>query len=300
MGIGNSILVRRWYNKRYKMDIRLRIRKAIKCWFFKFDYILRFSFRPFHLSIMKFPDFRLKHDALISLLTPVFNGHELIRIGSKNDGGYILPDDMIGVSDCLSPGSNGEWQFEISLEHKYKIKSHILDKLEKKPQDLAKPHEFYDGFLGTDDREGQISLQSFIYSAGQTNNDNLILQMDIEGDEYAILDSVSDYILLKFRILIVEFHYFDVMTDIENLNTTFSMFTKINKYFDLVHLHPNNCCGVFNFGLSQLPRVFEATFHRKDRALSSEKLAAPLTHYLDEKNLESSPDVTIIFKSFLK
>ena len=280
------------------MKLRSRLSSAIKYYFFKFDYILYFSFHPFYLSITKYPDFRLKHDALISLISPVFNGHKLVRIGPQGDGGYLLPDDFTGVFDCLSPGSNGEWEFEISLENKYRIKSHILDNLEKKPQGFKEPHKFYAGFLGAADREGQISLQSFISSAELEDDCNLILQMDIEGDEYEIFDEVSERLLSKFRILVVEFHYFDVMTNINNIDKTLSMFNKIDKHFDLVHLHPNNCCGVFNFGLSQVPRVFEATYHRKDRSLSFKKLATPLTHYLDQNNIKSSPAVTVMFKPF--
>ena len=282
------------------IDLKSGLSRLIRRLFFKFDCILYFSFHPFYLSITKYPNFRLKHDALISFLSPVLNGHKLVRIGPQGDGGYLLPDDFKGVTDCLSPGSNGEWEFETSLEHKYKIKSHILDELGKKPKGFREPHKFYAGFLGVSDGVGQISLQSFIASAELINDNNLILQMDIEGDEYDILDEVSELLLSKFRILVVEFHYFDVMTNMNILNKTLSIFTKIDKHFDLVHLHPNNCCGVFNFGLSQVPRVFEVTWHRKDRALSSKKLAMPLTHYLDQDNVKSTPGVNVMFKPFKK
>ncbi|MEI6399670.1 MAG: hypothetical protein WCO71_12950, partial [Pseudomonadota bacterium] len=35
---------------------------------------------------------------LISKLCPVATKYELIRIGSQNDGGYLLPNDLDGIS----------------------------------------------------------------------------------------------------------------------------------------------------------------------------------------------------------
>ena len=40
--------------------------------------------------------------AILELLRPIENGHKLIRIGDAKDGGYLLPDDLIGVDAwCL-------------------------------------------------------------------------------------------------------------------------------------------------------------------------------------------------------
>jgi len=42
--------------------------------------------------------------ALIARLHPVPCGHELIRVGSAHDGGYLIPDDLGGIAMCFSPG----------------------------------------------------------------------------------------------------------------------------------------------------------------------------------------------------
>jgi len=34
---------------------------------------------------------------------PVTTDHELVRIGEARDGGYLLPDDLEGISYCFSP-----------------------------------------------------------------------------------------------------------------------------------------------------------------------------------------------------
>jgi hypothetical protein len=36
--------------------------------------------------------------ALIARLHPVPCGHQLIRVGSAHDGGYLIPDDLGGIA----------------------------------------------------------------------------------------------------------------------------------------------------------------------------------------------------------
>ena len=42
--------------------------------------------------------------ALIDRLKPVTTRRSLIRIGADSDGGYLIPDDLQGISICFSPG----------------------------------------------------------------------------------------------------------------------------------------------------------------------------------------------------
>jgi hypothetical protein len=56
---------------------------------------------------------------IIQKLQPVETGHELIRIGCLNDGGYLIPNDLDGISVCISPGTAGEFSFERHLADKY-------------------------------------------------------------------------------------------------------------------------------------------------------------------------------------
>ena len=61
---------------------------------FKFDRYELFA-SGFFLAIMTAPE-RLRD--LILKLRPITTKYELIRIGSENDGGYLLPDDLEGKS----------------------------------------------------------------------------------------------------------------------------------------------------------------------------------------------------------
>ena len=43
--------------------------------------------------------------ALLDRLHPVEMGPQLVRIGPRGDGGYLVPDDLGGIVACFSPAS---------------------------------------------------------------------------------------------------------------------------------------------------------------------------------------------------
>ena len=43
---------------------------------------------------------------LLKQLTPMNYGHKEIRVGSNDDGGYVVPDDFTGITECLKNFSN--------------------------------------------------------------------------------------------------------------------------------------------------------------------------------------------------
>ena len=52
---------------------------------------------------------------------------ELIRIGGKNDGAYLVPNDLKDIDACFSPGVNNFKNFEDELTKLYGIKCHMCD-----------------------------------------------------------------------------------------------------------------------------------------------------------------------------
>ena len=119
--------------------------------------------------------------------------------------------------------------------------------------------------------------------------------MDIEGDELLALGSLEESDLNKFRILVVEFHR---LQDWQN-QTVFQklilpLFTRISDSFDIVHLHPNNCDGVFYVGGKTMPRALEITFHHKSRRRSVPSYVS-IPHSLDNPNSSDVPDIRLDF-----
>jgi hypothetical protein len=65
------------------------------------------------------------NDLLVSLY-PVKTNFELVRIGGNNDGGYLIPNDLEGITACFSPGVDVTASFEKDLLERG-IKSHLAD-----------------------------------------------------------------------------------------------------------------------------------------------------------------------------
>jgi len=52
---------------------------------------------------------------LINRIRPIKTGIDLLRVGGTADGGYLLPDDLAGISACFSPGVSDVAHFETEL-----------------------------------------------------------------------------------------------------------------------------------------------------------------------------------------
>jgi hypothetical protein len=107
--------------------------------------------------------------------------------------------------------------------------------------------------------------------------------MDIEGAEYEVFLSTPDSLLNQFRIMVVEFHYLDWLFDPFSFRLLSSCFDKILEHFNVVHIHPNNCCGSVRVGSVEIPRLLEFTFLNKKRADRGKPLLA-FPHVLDADN----------------
>jgi len=205
----------------------------------------------------------------------------LVRVGPQNDGGYFLPKDFNGVSYAFSPGSNGAWGFEKDLGDNYGIHSFIIDKEIKAPQGLTKFQSFRPGLLGPYNSSEYITLETWIESTPAKFDNELILQMDIEGAEFSCLLTTPDYVLNKFRIIVVEFHNLNWLLNYPYFkNCVGPTLEKLLIHFSVVSVHPNNSASKFKFLDFELPQVIEVTFHRKDRVRN----VTPLSLKLDSKS----------------
>lgn len=232
---------------------------------------------------------------LLNRIRPNENGHKLIRIGGPGDGGYLVPDDLMGITECFSPGSNKLSNFEGDLADRWKIKSFICDSVEEKPSELSNHQDFTAAWVGpASDNDKFISLEDWVKMKSQSSGD-LILQMDIEGAEFLTLLAVSTELLAKFRIVVVELHFLEALKNRWAFSQIYlPFFERLLKIFDVVHLHPNNCCGTWNYGDFEFPRIIELTLHRKDRS----KYLLPKIisrNVLDQPCVESNQDFSLDF-----
>jgi Methyltransferase FkbM domain len=229
--------------------------------------------------------------SLLESLRPKDNGYSLLRLGSANDGGYLIPNDLAGIEYCFSPGCGDKWDFEKDLLAKFRIQSFILDSETSKPANLDPGIEFDIGWLGSRDSAKFITLESWIKKHFQNSPDQMILQMDIENAEWECLRSMKIETLNRFRILVIEFHSFDLLNHARFYNSFMEpVFHKLLNSFEVVHTHANNCCGLFDFLGYSLPRVLEVTFHNRSRS-NQESGSSTKLKYRDIPNALDRPNV---------
>lgn len=231
---------------------------------------------------------------LATLIRPVSFSSELIRLGEPTDGGYLVPDDLEGVVSCFSPGVAEAATFELALA-KLGINSYLADFSVDGPPFQDSMLDFEKKFIGIKSDDAMyIRLDDWVRSKHHVTGD-LMLQMDIEGAEWAILADISQETLAKFRVIVIELHDLDqMMTTVSGSRIVESVFSKLLERFLPVHLHPNNCSPPTRYRGIDIPPVIEVTFVRKDRLRDATKgIPVTIPHPLDAKNVEGNKDVNL-------
>ena len=240
------------------------------------------------------------------------NKYNLLRIGPRLDGGYIIDRRIIKKSKTIiTCGLNDDWEFEkhflkiIADDHtinekfwKKRFKKDLLAILMLKKLNLKKILDIfkyinYKIFF----REKNIHILKKVVLNKKNKNEisikeilnkkqNIVLKIDIEGDEYKILKTVkSNY--HKINLLIIEFH---------NISKNMMKIKKFlsNSKLKIIHLHANNYGGVDKFNN---PNVIEVSLINSKKFSVNRKKS---TEYypipgLDFKNLKRREDIKLKF-----
>ena len=223
------------------------------------------------------PDAMLR--ALFRSLYPIGTAHPLIRLGAAADGGYLLPDDLDGITACFSPGVEDRATFEEAMTDRG-IPCFLADaSVAAAPSDNPL-FDFIPKFIGMETRGNTIRLQDWVADKSGQRDGDMILQMDIEGAEYVTLFDTPSEVLRRFRIIVIEFHMLDSLFVRSSFSMMRPVFNKLLRDFLPVHVHPNNCCGIFGIGDLATPMIAEMTFLRRDR-VSGVTGPVDLPHPLD-------------------
>lgn len=204
---------------------------------------------------------------LIERLHPHQTQFDLIRWGPNGDGGYLIPNHLQGIEACFSPGIASVSEFELDcLKHGMKV--YMADKSIEKPN-LNIPeteYNFLKKFIGCTNNKDFITMDRWVHQNCPSEDSDLLLQMDIEGGEYNSIINMSDSLMNRFRIMVIEFHSLEQFWNPLFFNFVETVFNKILQTHICVHIHPNNDGGISSqFGV-EIPRAAEFTFLRKDHA----------------------------------
>jgi len=226
-------------------------------------------------------------------LWPCSTQHMLIRVGGVGDGGYLLPDDLQGISHLFSPGIANNWSFELEIRRITGAKVHLIDVCDT---DDSCPFPVEKGYLGGFSTNEQVGINDWLASHLDENDaqDDFLLQMDVEGSEYQILAGLERAYLSRFRVIVVEFHRLDLLASADWLAYVFRpVFERLLEQFTVVHAHPNNTGRSINISGVEFPELLEVTFLRNDR-VDSTKPVKSLPNVLDVDN--DSKSLPISFK----
>ncbi len=236
----------------------------------------------------------------LEVMKPKPSPFPLIRFGGSSDGAYLVPDDLAGLSDCFSPGSNGIKQFEDQLALRYGMRSHIID-ASCREEDFKTPllgslQDFKPLWLDSFCSENRVTLASWLEMVLPPPSHDCLLQMDIEGAEYRTILATDDHVLSRFRIIVIELH--EVPVALQTPELFFAVvepfLVKLGRQFTCVHAHPNNYYrDVLIPGTSvRVPRLIELVLLRNDRLASKGPARArpiELPHRLDILNVSDRP-----------
>jgi len=228
----------------------------------------------------------------------------LERIGKKNDGGYLINSDAIFKSNyLLSFGIFDDWSFEKNFIRYNKnakvicyddvisfnfiftrsIKKIIIDLCKLKFTNIfnnlytildymfiSNKIKFYKKKIVRGDIEKIIN-----------NLDKVFLKVDIEGNEYEILDDILK-IQNKISALIIEFH------DVDRNRIVIENFIEKFK-LKLTHIHPNN---YGKLDKNNDPIIIELSFEKYPKILEGD---VKLPNILDQKNNPKKNDIFLKF-----
>ena len=245
------------------------------------------------------------------------NKYNLLRVGPRKDGGYIIDRRVIKKSKTvITCGLNDDWEFEknylkINPESKIIAYDHTVNKKFWKKRFkkdfialiLLKKitiNKILDIFKYIDYKfffKRNIHISKKVVLNKKNTNEisikeildkkkNVILKIDIEGDEYKILNDINNE-QNKINLLLVEFH--DISKNMQKIKN----FLNKSK-FKIIHLHGNNYGGVDKFNN---PNVIEVTLINSKKFTVNKKKSTqkyPILG-LDFKNLKRREDIKLKF-----
>lgn len=242
---------------------------------------------------------------------------ELIRVGSLEDGGYILTKELVtNTKHCVSFGISDNFDFEKHLNKLTKCSVESYDysidikfwfeRFKKdfikfislkifKPKKIYNMFKYLDFLLFFNKKNNQFFLKrvdrnQFIDCMKKyENNQGVLLKIDIEGSEYDLIDIIEQY---EKNIIgfVIEFH------DLDNNILILKNFISNLKFYKLIHIHGNNYSRINNLGD---PSVLEMTFsHNKYlRNLKQRNNRSYPINGIDYPNSKRAKDINLNFEN---
>jgi len=246
-----------------------------------------------------------------------FSYSNLVRRGSTNDGGYLLPSD-ISAQYLISLGLGDDWKFELDLiKHKQVNEFIVFDNsvtllkllgkfinIKRKPKAfiyraIVLIRYFRDFTLlkrkhvkkkitkyGSGENSRAINLNEIFKEFIVDPKSTIILKIDIEGSEFDIIEQVIEH-SSQTLVLIIEFH--EILKQKKSFKTSLEL---LKSEFSLIHTHVNNYGEIDDLSI---PNICEFTFINQKMFKEKGKVSRLPRIGLDSPSSPGRPDYEIIF-----
>jgi hypothetical protein len=187
-------------------------------------------------------------------------GFKKIRLGNKNDGGYIFIDDFADVSMVISCGISNDVTCDLAFaERDIPVLQfdHTVDGPPISNPKFTFHKQAIDAFGAV---PGSVRLWDIVDQEGNREKVDLLLKIDIDGDEWATFANFPIGELKRFRQISCEFHWSSRLKDPDYFSRCLLAITNIRKAFFPAHLHANNFRPFINLMGVPIPEVYEVTF----------------------------------------
>lgn len=186
---------------------------------------------------------------------------DLVRVGGNGDGGYWMPQNLEGIHAVFSPGVGGLSEFELLFAER-DVPCFMIDASVEGPARHHPNFHFQRLWLANETRPGQtISLEDWVQASAPEGD--LILQIDIEGDEYPVLLTASDALLSRFRIIALELHNVTAITSRAGLQLVDSLINRLLTTHEIAHSNKNDTCRQITVRGLRVPNCLELTLLRR-------------------------------------
>lgn len=240
---------------------------------------------------------------------------DLIRVGNQADGGYVIPESVLGDANFLVSfgiGYNHTFEFDIqnrvpnvriegfdhtvgSLYFFLKSGNGVLKLFLNRGNftDLKKRSLRFFNFFNfwtinskNKHHKTRITPNNIGKILNTFKQDKIILKIDIEGAEWDSLPIVAKN-LGNVNCLIVEFH--DISSNISNFK---KLLSDLQENFNIGHSHVNNFSSL-NYDI--LPDFIEMTFVNKKYSHTNKKVTRLPNLTLDVKTMPNKTDFEVVF-----
>jgi len=185
-----------------------------------------------------------------------------ILMGSKTDGAYVMIDDLNNVKNAYSFGINNNIIFDKALADKgidVYMYDHTINKL---PYENSKFHWKKIGICGKNkNRTNLKDLEYLIKENGHTDENNMILKIDIEYGEWDSLLDVDEKYLNQFKFILIEYHFKnDTMLNENNKYLYYNVMKKISKNHQSFYVRCNGRSRLVKFGVNRICPYLEVSY----------------------------------------